>query len=113
MTDATKVEDRLKEATVAVDAAGTLIEQGQVVDLIGLERHVDQICSDIAELSPTNCASLKPGLILLIDGLNDLTCQLSRQHENVAAQLQGLTSHRKASSAYGTDPAKTGRSRND
>jgi len=113
LTDISKVEDQLQEATVAVDAAGTLIGQDQVVDLIGLERHVDQICANIAELSPAKCASLKPRLIMLIDGLNNLTRRLSDQHENVAGQLQGLTSHRKASSAYGTDPAKSGRSRND
>ena len=113
MTEVAKVEDQLQEATVAVGAAGTLIGQGQVVDLIGLERHVDQICANIAGLSPDKCASLKPGLILLIDGLNNLTRQLSDQHQNVASQLQGLSSHRKASSAYGTGPAKSGRSRND
>lgn len=113
MTDITNVEDQLQEATVAVGAAGMLIGQGQVVDLVGLERHVDQICANIAALSPAKCASLKPGLIMLIDGLNNLTRQLSGQHQNVADQLQGMTSHRKASSAYGTDPAKSGRSRND
>lgn len=113
MTDVTEVEDQLQEATVAVDAAGTLIGQGQTIDLIGLERHVDQICATITELPPARCASLKPGLIMLIDGLNSLTRKLSDQHENIAGQLQGLSSHRKASSAYRSDRAKAGRSRHD
>ena len=81
MTDITQVEDQLQEATVAVDAAGTLVGQGRVIDLVGLERHVDQICANIAALPPAKCASLKPGLIVLIDGLNNLTRQLSDQHQ--------------------------------
>ncbi len=113
MTEISQVEHQLQEAAVAVDAAGTLIGQGQIIDLIGLERHVDRICTDIAELSPTNCAGLKPALIMLIDGLNSLTRKLSDQHRNVAGQLQGLSSHRKASTAYRSDPAKPGRSRNE
>ncbi len=113
MTDITQVETQLQEATVAVDAAGTLIGQGQIIDLIGLERHVDRICAAIAELSPANCAGLKPTLIMLIDGLNSLTRKISDQHENVAGQLQGLSSHRKATTAYGSEPTKTGRSRNE
>jgi hypothetical protein len=113
LTDITHVEDQLQEATVAVDAAGTLIGQGQSIDLIGLERHVNQICATIGELPATQCANLNPALIMLIDGLNSLTRKLSAQHERVAGQLQGLSSHRKASSAYGFDSAKPGRSRND
>ena len=113
MTDISQVEHQLQEAAVAVDAAGTLIGQGQIIDLIGLERHVDQICTDIARLSPAICAGLKPALIMLIDGLNGLTRKLSDQHQNVADQLQGLSSHRKASSAYRSDPAKPGRSRKE
>ena len=112
MSDIAEVENQLQEATVAVDAAGTLIGQGGVVDLAGLENHVEQICTKISALSPSKCANLKPRLVLLIDGLNQLTRQLSVQHENAAGQLKGRTSHRKASSAYGADPTKSGRSRN-
>ncbi len=113
MTDISQVEHQLQEAAVAVDAAGTLIGQGQIIDLIGLERHVDQICTAIAKLSPANCAGLKPALIMLIDDLNSLTRKLSDQHEYVAGQLQGLSSRRKAAAAYRSDPAKPGRSRNE
>ena len=113
MTDITQVEDQLREAAVAVDAAGTLIGQGQIIDLIGLERHVDRICAAITELSPARCAGLKPALIMLIDGLNSLTRKLSDQHANVAGQLQGLSSRRKATSAYGSETTKSGRSRNE
>ncbi len=113
MTDIAPVEAQLREAVVAVDAAGTLIGQDQIIDLVGLERHVDGICATIAKLPAASCAGLKPALIMLIDGLNSLARKLSDQHGSVAGQLQGLSSHRKAASAYGSDPVKPGRSRSE
>ena len=113
MTEFAHVETQLREATVAVDAADLLIGQGQIIDLVGLERHVDAICATIAKLPAASCAGLKPALIMLIDGLNSLARKLSEQHDAVAGRLKGLSSHRKAASAYGSDPTKPGRSRND
>ncbi len=113
MTEIAQVEIQLREATVALDAADTMVGQGQIIDLIGLERHVDRICATIAELSPANCAGLKPALIMLIDGLNTLARKLSDQHQSIAGRLQGLSSHGKAASAYAGEPAKPGRSRNE
>lgn len=113
MTEFAHVETQLREATVAVDAADLLIGQGQIIDLIGLENHVDGLCATIAKLPPAGGARLKPALIMLIDGLNSLARKLSEQHDAVAGRLQGLSSHRKAASAYGSDPTKPGRSRND
>ena len=110
MTDIVHVETQLREATVALDAADTLIGQGQIIDLAGLERHVDRICAQIAKLPSASCAGLKPALILLIDGLNGLARKLSDQHETVADRLQGLSSHSKAATAYRSKPDKPGRS---
>ncbi len=113
MTDIDQVEIQLRQATVALGAADTLVGQGQIIDLIGLERHVDQICAAIAKLPAASCAGLKPTLIVLIDGLNTLARKLADQQENIAGRLQALSSRRKAASAYGSDPAKPGRSRNE
>lgn len=113
MTEIAHVEAQLKEATVAVDAADMLMGQGQIIDLNGLEHHVDGICATIAKLPPAKCAGLKPALIMLIDGLNTLARKLSEQHDEVAGRLQGLSSHRKAVTAYASDPTKPGRSRSD
>ncbi len=110
MTDIVQVETQLREATVALDAADILIGQDQVIDLVGLERHVDGVCALIAKLPPASCSGLKPALILLIDGLNSLARKLSDQHETVAGRLQGLSSHGKAASAYRSNPTKPGRS---
>jgi hypothetical protein len=113
VTEITQVEVQLQEAAVAVDAADTLIRQGQIIDLAGLESHVDTVCTDIAKLPPASCAGLKPVLIKLIDGLNKLARRIAEQHESVADKLQGLSTHRKAVTAYAADPTKPGRSRRD
>ena len=83
------------------------------IDLAGLESHVDTVCAAITELPPASCTGLKPVLIKLIDGLNGLARKIAEQHETIAGKLQGLSSHRKAVTAYAADPAKPGRSRSD
>ena len=113
MTNIAQVEAQLQEAAVAVDAADILIRQGQIIDLAGLESHVDTVCSAITKLPPANCAGLKPTLIKLIDGLNNLARKIAEQHENVAGKLQELSSRRKAATAYTADPAKPGRTQSD
>ncbi len=113
MTDIDHIEIQLREATVALDAADILVGQGQIIDLIGLERHVDRICATIAKLPPASCSGLKPTLIVLIDGLNNLARKLSEQQGNVASRLQEMSSRRKAASAYRSELAKPGRSRDE
>ena len=108
MTDISQVEHQLQEAAVAVDAAGTLIGQGQIIDLIGLERHVDQICTDIARLSPAICAGLKPALIMLIDGLNGLTRKLSDQHQTWRISCKGCRRIEKPAALTGQIPPNPG-----
>ncbi len=113
MNEIAHIEAQLQEASVAVDAADMLMGQGQIIDLNGLEHHVDGICATIAKLPPARCAGLKPALIMLIDGLNGLARKLSEQHDAIAGRLQGLSSHGKAATAYSANPTKPGRSRDD
>lgn len=90
----------LDEAATAVDAAQTLLRQGNIVDLRGLEDHVEMACGSIADLPQAGRDQLKPTLLALIDSLNTLTNDLNEQHAEISATLQGVGHRRKALSAY-------------
>ena len=95
-----EIEEALKEAATAIDVAQTLLNQGNTVDLEGLEAHVEQACSAIPGLPENDRQELKPTLVALIDGLNSLSERLSVQHEELTGTLQNIGTRHKAVSAY-------------
>ncbi len=50
----TSIESALREAATAIDSARMLLRQGTIMDLNGLEAHVEQACIGIPSLpAPT------------------------------------------------------------
>lgn len=96
----TSIEAALREAATAIDTARTLLDQGTIIDLNGLETHVEQACDGIPALPAPDRARLKPTLVALIDGLNQLSEQLSTQHKEVSGTLQDIGARTRAASAY-------------
>lgn len=96
----TSIEDALREAATAIDTARTLLKQGTVIDLNGLEAHVEQTCGRIPALPAPDRERLKPTLVALIDGLNLLSEQLSVQHQEISGTLQNIGARTRAVSAY-------------
>lgn len=94
------IEAALQEAATAIDTARTLLDQGTVIDLNGLEEHVEQACGGIPALPAPDRERLKPTLIALIDGLNLLSDQLSVQHQEISGSLQNIGARSRAVSAY-------------
>lgn len=97
---ASDIEAALREAATAIDVAQTLLNQGNTVDLEGLESHVEQACQAIPALPEADRDSLKPTLVALIDGLNTLSDRLSVQHEEITGTLQDIGTRHRAVSAY-------------
>lgn len=96
-----QVEEALQKAAAAIGAARTLLDQGNVVDLEGLEAHVESACDAIPALESDEKDRLKPALVALIDGLNGLSEELTSQHAEIAGTLNGLSTRQRAMSAYG------------
>lgn len=94
------IEAALREAATAIDSARTLLDQGTVIDLNGLEAHVEQACGGIPALPASDRERLKPTLVALIDGLNKLSEQLSTQHQEISGTLQNIGTRTRAVSAY-------------
>ena len=94
------IEAALREAATAIDSARTLLDQGTVIDLNGLEAHVEQACGRIPALPAPDRERLKPTLVALIDGLNRLSEKLTEQHQEISGTLQNIGTRTRAVSAY-------------
>ena len=101
----TDLRGRLLEAATLVGTAKTLLAQGNVVELAGLEGRVARICAEIPGLPPAERDGLKPALIALMDGLGGLAEALKAQHQELAARLAGVAKGHRALAAYGAGEA--------
>ncbi len=98
--DAGAIRSGLDEVTGAVTLARRKVGEGELIDLSGLDRRVDQICKALHALGRDDGGALRPRLLSLIDELNLLTEDLKRQQVQVAAELKDSSSHQQAAAAY-------------
>ena len=99
--DADALRSRLLEAATMVGTAKSLIADGGVVDLAGLDARVQDICKAIPKLPADDRDELKPALIALMDGLGGLAETVRAQHAALAEKLSIVTQGRRAAGAYG------------
>jgi hypothetical protein len=92
---------RLLEAATMVGTAKSLIADGGIVDLSGLDARVRDICKAIPELARDEREELKPALIALMDGLGGLAETIKTQHAMLAEKLSTVSQGRRAVGAYG------------
>ncbi|HET8729432.1 MAG TPA: hypothetical protein VFO41_18165, partial [Alphaproteobacteria bacterium] len=90
----------LAEVAQAVVLAQRTVEGGGLVDLAGLERRVEEICTAIRQLPRADGRALEPQLVGLIDDLGHLTKELGRQRDQARADLTETSSHQAAAAAY-------------
>jgi len=100
-TLASSMKRRIEAAANVVNEARLAVTRGNEVDLSGLEREVEGICAGLAELPAGSAASLKPGLVALVDDLDKLTETLSQAHAKLAKDIGALGTRRRATKAYG------------
>jgi hypothetical protein len=100
-TDAEALRARLLEAATMVGTAKSLIADGGIVDLSGLDARVQNICKAIPALASGERDELKPALIALMDGLGGLAETVKAQHAMLAEKLSNVSQGRRAIGAYG------------
>ena len=100
MSDIAQIRHGLEEVVGAVALARRKVGEGQLVDLSGLERRVDELCAAIRDQDSSEAQILRPPLLSLIDDLTRLSDDLKAQHGQVASALKGSQSHRSAAAAY-------------
>ena len=97
---AEELKARLAEAGATISVARRALDEGKIVDLDGLEQHVDITCEGIAALPGAAGRELKPPMLALIDGLEQLTAALGKDHSQTKAALNKLSDRQRAQSAY-------------
>ncbi len=112
MSEPSQVEADLTAAQAAINRARDLLNDGNEVDLTGLDGCVAKLCKDIAALPEGQRAIYKPRLVGMIDNLNSLVESLSVQHKELGAALKNVSSRQRAVNAYsgtpdGSTPRKT------
>lgn len=101
MSELKQVRAGLSEAGSAVLAARTLLNQGSLIDLSGLEKFVEDLCGSIDRLPSAEGGTIKPTLIKLIDELNELADVITAERDSVSGEMKTLSHGKRAVSAYG------------
>lgn len=101
MSELKQVRAGLSEAGSAVLAARTLLSQGSLIDLSGLEKFVEDLCGSIDRLPSGQGGTIKPTLIKLIDELNELADVITAERDSVSGEMKTLSHGKRAASAYG------------
>lgn len=104
MNSLAEVRIGLDEANTAVDAARTLVNQGDLIDLTSLEQHVETVCDAAARLPATEQTGLKSVLVTLIEKLSGLAETITTERDKLSGVLTGMSDHKRAVSAYGSSP---------
>ena len=102
MGDLAQIQAKLDEAGAAVQSARTLLSQGRLIDLSGLEKFVENLCGSVAELSSSQSGTIKPALVKLIDELNGLAESITTERDNISGEIKTLSDNKRAASAYGS-----------
>jgi hypothetical protein len=89
----------------AVAAAQALTERNEAVDLAGIDGRVEEILDAVRRLPPSERSNLKPRLVSLLSGLNELARRIQAARDAIADDLRGLADGQRAAAAYRGRPA--------
>ncbi len=95
-----ELKARLAEASATIEVARRALGEGKIVSLDGLEAHVDMTCKGITELRQPEGQALRPAMIALIDGLDQLSKALEQDRGQAKTALNSLSGRERAQSAY-------------
>lgn len=98
-----ELKARLSEASVTIEIARRALDEGKIVSLDGLEAHVDVTCQGITALPKAEGQALQPTMLALIDGLEQLSQALGRDHGETKSALDKLSNRERAQAAYATN----------
>lgn len=102
--EARAVRTEIDKVATNVTSARTMVAEGQILRLDGLEAAVADLCASIGKLPAESQKDCKPGLVKLIDEFDKLSDALRRQQAELGTALKGVSQRKRAATAYGTAP---------
>ncbi|MEK6745896.1 MAG: hypothetical protein AABY33_02545 [Pseudomonadota bacterium] len=98
--------DLFEDVEKFVKDSRNLIANGSAVEMAGLDRQVQSLCSHILGLSQDDRIKYADLLQNLLAELQSLSIDLTTQREALAHEIRYLSSHKKANVAYKTADGK-------
>lgn len=91
---------RIAEANATIAVARHALDEGRIVNLDGLEAHVEETCQVIIELPKAEGRKLRSFMLALIDGLDQLAKALEQDRGQTKADINKLSDRQRGHSAY-------------
>jgi len=99
-----KVRTEINKVATNVTSARSMVSDGQIVHLDGLEAAVAALCANIGKLPVDSQHDCKPELVKLIDEFDKLSDALRHQQAELGGALKGVSERKRAVRAYGDAP---------
>ncbi len=97
---AAEIRTRMTEVSAIACMARSLLDDGQPVDLSGLETRVETLCRELIALPGSAREEVKPDLIGLMDELGRLAETVRSHHAALAERLATVVRGQRAVGAY-------------
>jgi hypothetical protein len=105
MSKSQKAEVLFADIAQFVSDSQSLLEQGAILELAGLDENVRMLCEQVLELSQDERIQYADHLQTLMADLQKLGEMLVAHRDSMGDDIRGLPQHRKASTAYRTADA--------
>ena len=76
-----EVKEKLKRTIDYVRDCASRVNQGEIMDLTGLDKTVSKMCKDIESLPTENANDVKEDMAKLVQSLDDLASNIEKQKE--------------------------------
>ena len=93
-------EQLFDEISMFVSDCHSLLRQGMVLEMAGLDTRVQELCDLVLKLSQEERLRYADRLQILFDDIKKLGDAMLQERETLIKEIQGLGEHRKASVAY-------------
>ncbi len=100
-----EMQREIEKVSGMVSSARCMLTEGKPVDLVALEKEVDDLCQAIHKNTPQNSRTVRQALAAIVNDLDILEHELTEQHRQLEQNLAERT-RKLAIEAY-SDPSNT------
>lgn len=106
MSELETIKQRIAVLSNVIGSLRETLAASEDIDLAGVDTTIKEIVADISGLPEEERRSLRDPLIALYDDVSRLEEDIKCRHGQLAKDMESLSTRRRATSAYGNNPAK-------